>query len=55
MKAPSDMTVAELAEVVLRFWEQDRQAAAASCDRIAAGPCGYADKYRLTAEYIRKD
>ncbi len=56
MKQPSDMTVAELAEVALRYWAQDREAAAAACDRIAiaAGLYGYAAKYRLAAEYIRK-
>ena len=54
MKKPYDMTVAELAEVSLLFWQQDREAAAAACDRIAAGPCGYADKYRLAAEHIRQ-
>ena len=56
MKKPSDMTVAELAEVALRYWDQDREAAAAACDRIAiaAGLYGYAAKYRLAAEYIRK-
>lgn len=58
MKKPSDMTVKELAEVALRYWEHDRKAAAAACARIAAvGGLRFganAAQYRQAAEYIRK-
>ncbi len=54
MKSLEEMTVQELAYVALRFWEQDREAAAAACDRIADAGDPYADKYRLAAEHIRK-